>query len=181
MFLISTQSKEDVSCAIKWEGHAWAFLGLMLTLGGVVGFDAAHRVALGSHRGAYLDAALGYLAIAALAWVWMVFNSLVDLRQRMRQAWSLVDIPLQRRHDLIPIQRHRHALQYPAGNRARSVRGVAWRDEAADTHGSQRFSARSGDGGVGRAGEASRGNRKRDSVGQRHVVSCSASETCRYR
>ena len=32
----------------------------------------------------------------------MVFNSLVDLRQRVRQAWSLVDVQLQRRHDLIP-------------------------------------------------------------------------------
>jgi hypothetical protein len=32
----------------------------------------------------------------------MVFNSLIDLRQRVRQAWSLVDVQLQRRHDLIP-------------------------------------------------------------------------------
>jgi len=32
----------------------------------------------------------------------MVFNSLVDLRLRVRQAWSLVDVQLKRRHDLIP-------------------------------------------------------------------------------
>ena len=32
----------------------------------------------------------------------MVFNSLVELRQRVRQAWSLVEVQLQRRHDLIP-------------------------------------------------------------------------------
>jgi len=40
----------------------------------------------------YAAAGLGYLAIAGLVWVWMVYNSLVDLRQRVRQAWSLVDV-----------------------------------------------------------------------------------------
>lgn len=32
----------------------------------------------------------------------MIFNSLVDLRQRVRAAWALVDIQLKRRFDLIP-------------------------------------------------------------------------------
>ncbi len=32
----------------------------------------------------------------------MVFNCLVDVRNRVRQAWSLVDIQLKRRFDLIP-------------------------------------------------------------------------------
>lgn len=32
----------------------------------------------------------------------MVFNSLIDLRQRVRQGWSQVDVQLKRRHDLIP-------------------------------------------------------------------------------
>ena len=41
-------------------------------------------------------------ALGALFWVWMVFNSLVDLRQRVREAWSLVDVQLKRRADLIP-------------------------------------------------------------------------------
>ena len=38
----------------------------------------------------------------ALGWVWTVFNSLVGLRNRVRQAWSLVEVQLKRRHDLIP-------------------------------------------------------------------------------
>ena len=50
----------------------------------------------------YVGRRAGYLAVGALVWVWMVFNSLVDLRQRVRAAWSLVDIQLKRRHDLIP-------------------------------------------------------------------------------
>jgi hypothetical protein len=42
------------------------------------------------------------LFIGLLAWIWMVYNSLVDVRNRVRQAWSLVDIQLKRRFDLIP-------------------------------------------------------------------------------
>jgi len=38
----------------------------------------------------------------AVGWVWMVYNSLVGLRQRVRQGWSLIDVQLKRRRDLIP-------------------------------------------------------------------------------
>jgi len=38
----------------------------------------------------------------ALGWVWMVFNSLVRLRGRVRQGWSLIEVELKRRSDLIP-------------------------------------------------------------------------------
>jgi len=43
-----------------------------------------------------------YVAISGVAWIWMVFDSLVRLRQRVRQGWSLIDVQLKRRHDLIP-------------------------------------------------------------------------------
>jgi hypothetical protein len=45
---------------------------------------------------------LAYLAAWAGGWVWMAFNSLVNLRARVRQGWSLVDVELKRRNDLIP-------------------------------------------------------------------------------
>lgn len=35
-------------------------------------------------------------------WLWMTFNSLVHLRNRVAQAWSLVEVQLKRRADLIP-------------------------------------------------------------------------------
>jgi len=50
----------------------------------------------------YVVIGCGYLFLGALLWVWMVYNSLVDLRQRVRAAWALVDIQLKRRFDLIP-------------------------------------------------------------------------------
>lgn len=45
----------------------------------------------------------GALAAVWLAgWCWMVFNSLVQLRNRVAQAASLIDVQLKRRSDLIP-------------------------------------------------------------------------------
>ena len=42
-----------------------------------------------------------FLFVWAIGWTWMVFNSLIRLRQRVRQGWSLIDVELKRRHDLI--------------------------------------------------------------------------------
>jgi len=50
----------------------------------------------------YVAVAAAYLFAGFLAWVWMVFNALVDVRQRVQAAWALVDIQLKRRFDLIP-------------------------------------------------------------------------------
>ncbi len=102
MFLISTRSEEQIDSGMKWGQYGWAFFGLVLVVGGFVGRDAAMNVPLERHWPLDVAAGLGYLVVGSLAWIWMVFNSLIDLRQRVRQAWSLVDVQLQRRHDLIP-------------------------------------------------------------------------------
>jgi hypothetical protein len=49
----------------------------------------------------FIGPAAGYLGAFFLCWIWMVHNGLVDLRERVRQAWSLVDVELARRNDLI--------------------------------------------------------------------------------
>jgi hypothetical protein len=102
MFLISTRSEEQVSSGMKWGERGWVFLGLLLAVASVVCRDLCLNVAPEPRLPIYAVVTLCSLAVAALAWVWMVFNSLVDLRQRVWQAWSLVDVQLQRRHDLIP-------------------------------------------------------------------------------
>ncbi|NBN94660.1 MAG: LemA family protein, partial [Verrucomicrobia bacterium] len=43
-----------------------------------------------------------YLVALGFGWVWMVFNSITGLRNRVRQAQSLIDVQLKRRADLIP-------------------------------------------------------------------------------
>ncbi len=102
LFLVSTRSREQVGSGMKWGQWLWTFFGLILALGGVVGHDAALHIPANVRLPLYALVAAGYVGVAVLAWIWMVYNSLVDLRQRVRQAWSLVDVQLQRRHDLIP-------------------------------------------------------------------------------
>ena len=112
MFLISTRSEEQICSGMKWGERGWFIFAAILIVGSIVARDAFLKIDWHSHLSIYILAGLGVVVTAILAWVWMVFNSLVDLRQRVRQAWSLVDVQLQRRHDLIPnlvasVQGHR--------------------------------------------------------------------------
>jgi hypothetical protein len=102
MFLISTRSEEQVSSGMKWGERGWTFLGLVLSVGSVVWHDIALNIRWEDQLPLYFGVGFAFAVCAAFAWLWMVYNSLVDVRQRVRQAWSLVDVQLQRRHDLIP-------------------------------------------------------------------------------
>ena len=102
MFLISTRSQEQVSSGMKWGARGWTLFGLVAAVGCTVWRDGALNVDLHSRIPIYAAIAAGYFFIGLLAWIWMVFNSLVDLRQRTRAAWALIDIQLKRRCDLIP-------------------------------------------------------------------------------
>lgn len=42
------------------------------------------------------------LGIAAILWIIAIFNSLVVLKNRAKEAWSDIDVQLKRRYDLIP-------------------------------------------------------------------------------
>lgn len=102
MFLISTRSEEQVSGGMKWGARGWTIFGLIAAVGCVIWRDASLNLDPQSRVPVYLAVAAGYLGLGLLLWVWMVFNALVDVRNRVRQAWSLVDIQLKRRFDLIP-------------------------------------------------------------------------------
>jgi hypothetical protein len=100
VFLISTRTREQIRAGFGWAEWGWGLAGLCLFVAGLAVRDiAAGRAANPLH---YLVLAAVYLCAAAAGWVWMAFNSLVDLRQRVRQGWSQVDVQLKRRHDLIP-------------------------------------------------------------------------------
>lgn len=42
------------------------------------------------------------LAVLAIAWLAGIYNNLVNLRNRFRNAYAQIDVQLKRRHDLIP-------------------------------------------------------------------------------
>ena len=102
VFVISTRTEEQIS-----SGHAGAYwgllvLGLVLTLGSMALQMRIHDLDLAAHRERFASAAGVYAGAALLCWVLMAYNSLVELRQRVRQAWANIDVQLKRRAELIP-------------------------------------------------------------------------------
>lgn len=99
LFMISTRGEAKVQRT--FAAWSWFFFVAGLILVGVAYYNL-----LGQSRVAHpywpAEVIAGYLALWALGWVWMVFNSLVNLRQRVRQGYSLIEVELKRRHDLIP-------------------------------------------------------------------------------
>jgi hypothetical protein len=103
MFLISTRSEEQVSRGLGLTFWLTAIFGLVLVVAGFVWGDARHGFYPQSPNALkYVAIGFAYLFSWALGWIWMAYNSLVNLRQRVRQAWSNVDVQLKRRNDLIP-------------------------------------------------------------------------------
>ena len=102
MFLISTRSEQQISSGFAWAFWGWLIFGLVLAVGGFVWRDGVQGKNLEQLWPFYLLPAAGYNLVLALGWVWMVFNSLIDLRQRVRQGWAQVDVQLKRRFDLMP-------------------------------------------------------------------------------
>ncbi len=124
LFLISTRSEAQVSGSFGLHHGLLGALGLLLCVGSWIASDAMansrsqtlHFARAGewavveSHASndlaarlpRYVALAAGFVAAWLLGWTWMAYNSLVDLRQRVRQAWANVDVQLKRRADLIP-------------------------------------------------------------------------------
>jgi hypothetical protein len=102
LFLISTKSEEQVTGKYATAAFLWSFFGLIFCVAGLIWFDSLRHHSPEQRIPIYVGIAFAYLSAWAIGWVWSVYNSLIDLRNRVRQAWSLVDIQLKRRHDLIP-------------------------------------------------------------------------------
>jgi hypothetical protein len=100
MYLISTRSEEAVSGSFQAQFWGVGILGLVLTVGGLmIGDGQGGREPL---VWAYVGAGAGYVGLWVLCWIIMVFNSIIGLRNRVRQAWAQIDIQLKRRAELIP-------------------------------------------------------------------------------
>lgn len=100
LFLISTRTEESVSRGYGVGSWIAWFFGLAAAVGGVLAWGA--NVATRPSPAWPVVAGATFLLLWTAGWTWMVYNSLVALRERVRQAWSLIDVQLKRRHDLIP-------------------------------------------------------------------------------
>jgi hypothetical protein len=102
MFLISTRSEKQVSRGLRLVFWLLGALGVVLSVGGLAVRDVlAHRPP-GPDAPLFVGVGAAYSLLWLLGWVWMTYNSLIDLRQRVRQGWANVDVELKRRHELIP-------------------------------------------------------------------------------
>jgi hypothetical protein len=94
LFLISMRSEAEVGKG--WTAGVW--------ICGILALGAAGGGTWLASRDPWFTAgAVGAAWGAWVAgWIWTAYNSLVNLRQRVRQAASRVDVELKRRADLIP-------------------------------------------------------------------------------
>jgi len=100
LFLISCREESKVQGGYRVQFWLLGALALLpLPAAGLI-------VAQATHLPADVRLLAGLGAAVAAVWLttsfWMAFNSLVQLRNRVAQAWSLVDVQLKRRATLIP-------------------------------------------------------------------------------
>ena len=101
MFLISAQPKKGVQ--LLYGIYSWlALLGGLAAcvMAGLLVDKAFHRT--WPPAAGVAGMVVLYLGAWAAGWALMVFNSLVALRSRVRQGWSVIEVELKRRNDLIP-------------------------------------------------------------------------------
>jgi len=102
IFMISTSTEKQISISYSRWFWFWLILGLILAVGGMVIQDIIIRFDAATRWQPYTVIIVGFLIILSLSWLWIVYNSLVNLHHRVEQAWSQVDVQLKRRSDLIP-------------------------------------------------------------------------------
>ena len=102
LFLISIRSEKQVSRGFRLGFWLLGSLGCLAILSGICGRVAMLQEALTTQVPVLVGVGLGYLLAWWLGWVGMAYNSLIELRQRVRQGWANVAVQLKRRQDLIP-------------------------------------------------------------------------------
>jgi len=103
IFLISTRSEAKVQASMGRWAWLWGLLGLLITCLPLIMVVAEKAQKFPEVLLPWVGLPPVVFAMAwVVGWVWMVFNSIVGLRQRVRRGWSLIDVQLKRRHDLIP-------------------------------------------------------------------------------
>ena len=117
-FFISTRTEEQISFGFAFEAWAYLLLGALFAAGGF-GMSEQFVQYFAPQRVVGYSASIGaYFLVYAFFWTWSLYNSLATLRERVRRAWSNIDVELKRRCDLLP-------------NLAASVKGL--RDHEAET------------------------------------------------
>ena len=101
LFMISTSTEESHRAWGLWK--FW-FFGLLAVLIPIIAGIAAVQQADDLHVIIGVPSAMGgiMLLIWGTGWFWMVYNSLIGLKNRVKMATANIDVEFKRRFDLIP-------------------------------------------------------------------------------
>ena len=101
MFMISTSTEESHRCWGLWMFWLCGIAAVLLAIVGGIGLTAE---SLAPTTAIDIPVALGggVFAIWGTGWLWMVYNSLIGLKNRVKMATANIDVELKRRFDLIP-------------------------------------------------------------------------------
>lgn len=100
LFMISCKGEGRILSGYRWT--FWVFGLLMLAGLPVASLIQSSSVNEPANIVIVSAIAAALLFVWLVGWLWMAFNSLVGLRNRTAQGWSLIDVQLKRRADLIP-------------------------------------------------------------------------------
>ncbi len=101
MFIITHRRESELSDGSATAFVIWSVLGAVPAALASFGLMGARAVVGDVPVAAFVGVGV-YGLLFLLGWVWMVFNSLVGVRNRVARARSLVEVQLKRRADLIP-------------------------------------------------------------------------------
>lgn len=105
LYLLTVESEDQVLRRMGWKLHLLNILGLVLAGGAACVIPSALDRNLRVPDPWYPWALQGiavYLICWFVTWFTLVYNMLIDVRNRLRQGWSSLEVQLKRRHDLIP-------------------------------------------------------------------------------
>jgi hypothetical protein len=105
LYLLTVESEEQVLRRMGCSLHGLNVLGLALAGGAAVLIATVMSPGQRPPNPWWPQALIGagvYLGLWFATWFILVFNMLVDVRNRMRQGWSSLEVQLKRRFDLIP-------------------------------------------------------------------------------
>ena len=101
MFIVSMHTEKQTSNAFRLWYWLWLGIGLVVAVAGA-GIYFGQASSATPIASAMLAAVGIYLAATLMGWIWTAYNSLVNLRARVFQGSSQIDVELKRRADLIP-------------------------------------------------------------------------------
>jgi len=102
LFLITVRDERAIGRGYSIAAWVWAVLAMLLALGAAAILQARPGRSIGFDPVPFVVAVLACIAAIGGAWGWMAFNSIVTLRQRVRRAWSNIEVELSRRAELLP-------------------------------------------------------------------------------